>query len=268
MKNFALASVLLLLLVSAITGTAAASGKEEMATVNYYVGNVKIQRAGDTVWFYAKIATPLFAGDVIEVGGSGKLEIVFTDESVVRLGEHTKFTMEAGQDKRALKLKMGKTWSKVKKLKDKSQLEVRTPTAVAGVRGTTFRVDVDPEENTDVGVYNGEVSVAPVIDKAKKKKSEGGLREIKAPFAQVEPPMHEVSQDEWMVILKNMQSISIGKDGKKNIPKAMNLDEDMKDPWLKWNMERDAVPSVEGETGTAREGETGDAEKESKEEAK
>lgn len=267
MKRFASAFIFLVFSALAITGTAAASGKEEIASVNFYVGNVKVQRSGDTVWFYAKVATPLYEGDLIDVGGSSKLELIFADESLIRLGENTKFRMEAGQDKRAIKLMMGKTWSKVKKLKQKSQLEVRTPTAVAGVRGTTFRVDVDREENTDVGVYNGEVSVTPVIDKAKKKKSEGGLREIKAPFAQVEPPMHEVSQEEWMVILKNMQSISIGKDGKKNSPKQMNMDEEMKDPWLKWNMERDEARSTAGETEAAQEGETGDTIKETNKDA-
>lgn len=64
-------------------------------------------------------------------------------------------------------LTRGKIWSLVEKLKnEKSRYEVETPTAIAGVRGTTFMVNVDPEgRSSRIAVVEGEVGVRSMGEK-------------------------------------------------------------------------------------------------------
>jgi hypothetical protein len=44
---------------------------------------------------------------------------------------------------------------------------------------------------------------------------------------------------EWFEIVKAQQMITIRPDGKQEKPQPFDLKQDEKDPWVKWNKERD-----------------------------
>jgi len=50
--------------------------------------------------------------------------------------------------------------------------------------------------------------------------------------------MHEVSMEEWTVIVKAMQQISISPQGVASTPQDIDPKADA-DAWVKWNQERD-----------------------------
>lgn len=53
---------------------------------------------------------------------------------------------------------IGNIWIKTIKILDReASIEVETPVAVAGIRGTTFSAKVDRDASTQVHVFEGEV---------------------------------------------------------------------------------------------------------------
>jgi len=88
-------------------------------------------------------------GDTITVGGDSNLKITLNDESLLLVGADSTLKIEEakfeGLERRAFsaRLALGKVWAKVTKAVSGSEakFEVTTDRAVAGVRGTVFRVD-------------------------------------------------------------------------------------------------------------------------------
>lgn len=102
------------------------------------------------------------SGDLIEVSGDDDalVDVRFPEGNIVRLKEGSKVRLQptAGKTRVVLLLK-GQVLAIARKpvgRKDRS-FEIRTRTAVAGVRGTKFLVDVDEKENTFVCVCEGKV---------------------------------------------------------------------------------------------------------------
>lgn len=115
---------------------------------------------------------PVFLGDTLRaVKGNVKLRL--TDGSVLMLAEGTRLTLtgeEFGSLGRAFSVRLwvGSVWARVKKAAAGSErnFEIATERAVAGVRGTEFRVDVrrlDQESYTRVSVFEGAVYVRGTI---------------------------------------------------------------------------------------------------------
>lgn len=113
----------------------------------------------------------LYPGDTITTGADGNVDIFFSDGSVTRLDPDTELVItgesavtENEEDSIAtkiyLKLIRGKIWNKVVRLADKSEFNVETTSAIAGVRGTEFGVW---DDNTLI-VYSGTVWVKEDTD--------------------------------------------------------------------------------------------------------
>ncbi len=106
-------------------------------------------------------------GDLLEVKAEGNLAVRLTDESLLVLAGGSQLRIDeatfSGMDRQGFSahLLLGTVWAKVKKAVSGSQakFEVTTERAVAGVRGTTFQVELEGEE-TRVGVEEGLVEVS------------------------------------------------------------------------------------------------------------
>ena len=146
-------------------------------------------------------------------------------------------------------LKRGNVWVSAKAaFGEKKNIAVRTPTAVAAIRGTTYRAKAGEEESS-VLVYDGKVDVNQeknYIEERKKKRQGiapkntpfklGPVTELKAP-TQVSGP-YEVTLEEWITLAKGMQ-INIRKDGKYSMFEFdQTRDSDL--DFVKWNKEQDA----------------------------
>jgi len=186
-------------------------------------------------------------GQEVRVGANSRMEIRFPDGTIMRLSEKSRLIMdEVLYDRNTenknvkVSLAIGKLWANVKKLTTPdSKVEVRTSNAVAGVRGTVYRVNVEEDKSALIKVYDGSVYVA------NPPKDESGRppREVSAPVPvpgphEVPPPYHEVTLQEWHVIVKSFQQVTISPDGVASQPQDFNPEADA-DEWVKWNRERD-----------------------------
>lgn len=129
------------------------------ASVVGYEGRLVLQKAGQAqrVTINA-LPTALEPGDKLFTYRKGSAMLQFRDGSRVTLGEFAIFTVEEEKPEAVtLNLALGKIWCAVAKLKGR-RFSVKTPTAVAAVRGTEFTIDVR-EARTSVEVFGGLVGV-------------------------------------------------------------------------------------------------------------
>ncbi len=145
--------------------------------------------------------------DTLRTGPAGGLKVTLTDQSVVVLGPDSELLLERaefeGQERSrvSLKLLVGGIWAKVKKAiaGTDSTFEVSAARAVAGVRGTIFRVDATPLiagthppkiRETVVRVSEGRVAVSAQVKKPGAKPPPTGPRvEVPGPT--------EVTAEQW-----------------------------------------------------------------------
>jgi len=137
-----------------VSGSPADAGEVRTATIDDMKGEVLVRLAG-TDWQAAKEDMVLHEKDeirtlagakatlLLDEGKTGKLEL--REKSFFRLNTLKK---DDQTDKKTtlLDLAEGKLRVYAKKLKDGEKFEVRTPTAIAGVRGTVFDVSVDEKK--------------------------------------------------------------------------------------------------------------------------
>jgi len=101
-------------------------------------------------------------------------DIYFSDGSITHIDPGSTLKMDnlevAKNDKEGtvtkilLQLNVGKIWSKVARLAQNSSFDVKTTGAIAGVRGTEYGVEVDPDNKMlkEVTVLSGDVKVSEV----------------------------------------------------------------------------------------------------------
>lgn len=114
-----------------------------------------------------KEGSAIEVGDELAVQPGGNLALSLTDESMLVLAGSSRLKIDeatfAGLDRKGFsaRLLLGTVWAKVKKAAAGStaKFDITTERAVAGVRGTTFQVELEGEE-TRVEVEEGLVEVA------------------------------------------------------------------------------------------------------------
>ncbi|MEE9911483.1 MAG: FecR family protein [Deltaproteobacteria bacterium] len=193
-----------------------------------------------------KVYDVIGAGCEVSTGADSRLEILLPDKSVVRFSEKTKFKLveaDVGEDGKrtvGISVTIGKIWMKVRKALPGrgDKFEVSCQNAVAGVRGTVYRMDVESDQSAMVKVYDGEVQVAGVSGTRKQESAPvvGPPKPVSGPTV-VEGPK-PVSMEEWVYIVKSMQKIHITSTGQAREPESFSESEDI-DAWVKWNKNRD-----------------------------
>jgi hypothetical protein len=148
----------------------------EVGTFAAAEGTTELQHDGR--WSPAAIGDPVQVGDAVRTGPDGRARIVFQDDSVLNVGgssfivvDRQIFDPEAGGSRSLMKLLRGRVRALVSEYYDRpgSSYEVETDTAVAGVRGTEFIVEYDPEQFvTEVIGVSGTVQVNSVLDRARR----------------------------------------------------------------------------------------------------
>jgi hypothetical protein len=134
-----------------VCGPAVAS---EAGLIKVSKGSVQIQRGGAKM--SATVGTSVKTSDVIVTGADGSAGITFTDNSLVSVGPNSVFaidkyrfdtTTHAGEFEGNLKQgRLAAVSGKMVKQAPES-MKIRTPSAVMGVRGTEFVVQVDEPLN-------------------------------------------------------------------------------------------------------------------------
>ena len=219
---------------------------DSAAVVTLVDGKAHVYNKGEKRGRLLKKQDSVRKGQQIRVGDRSRLELKYPDGTVMRFAERStvdidELTYDRNTQNKNVRVNMGfgKLWASVKKLVTAdSRVEVKTVNAVAGVRGTTYRVNVDEDASALVRVYDGSVDVSGVQRQAQPEKPQG-LAPVPVPGPhEVPPPYHEVTMEEWHVIVKSFQQVSISATGVASEPQDFNPQQDQ-DEWVTWNQERD-----------------------------
>jgi hypothetical protein len=134
----------------------------------------------DTTQTPAKVAAPVFWGDVINTGHLSRARVALDDGSILSVGSDSNMTVakhDAGTQQTDLDLNFGRVRAKAVELaKPNAHFNVRTPAGVAGVVGTDFMIDYS-DGTTRVVVIKGRVRLCSYVSK---KKEEAGTPEEQA----------------------------------------------------------------------------------------
>jgi len=229
----------LTLLAAALSAAAGPAG-----TIVTVTGTAEVYPAGGKAWKPAYTGLKLFAKDNCRTGAESSLEIRWTNGGIMRVSEKSYLTVSHRPDTSDIssaKVLSGRVWVTMKKISGTGQkFTIESPTAVAGIRGTVFRMDVGSDTGTDVAVYEGKVAVGPgaALKKADTAVTDTSARhEVQGP-AEVEGPK-EVTLREWLTIVAGQQ-IRVERSG---VFKTWQFDQnkDSTDTWVKFNLERDAA---------------------------
>ncbi len=134
---------------------------DEYAMITFMIGEVKknnqLIEIGDIIREKDVITTAEDAFCDVKIGGS-----------IIRVKEKSKVIISNllknnNLENTELGLNVGKMLCKPKKLLKSESFIVKTPTAVAGVRGTKFIVEADIKRTTRIKVFDGKVKVAKRI---------------------------------------------------------------------------------------------------------
>lgn len=148
----------LTMLVFALAGNAYAVEGKAIGVVSSFYGDVKDQHKGETEWIPAKLGLDVYPLDRVKTEIKSKVRLTFEDGSLLNLGESTELQIKEhiyspDEQKRqsVLSMAQGKMRVLCQKLTGAgSQMQVETPTAVIGIRGTEFLVWVVSNELTTV----------------------------------------------------------------------------------------------------------------------
>lgn len=138
------------------------------ALVVFSVGDSRIIHA-DLTEEKAVLGSAFKTGDKILTGAKSKVDIQIGKSSAVRLGANTtlEFTQLAnsvnGNLDSKLSITTGKIFANISKENKNDSFSISTPTLVAGVRGTSFLIDIKKDEFAMIKVVDGSVAVSPRI---------------------------------------------------------------------------------------------------------
>lgn len=256
MKNLYTSPIKSLLLVSTFLLTNI-SAQKEFGKISLPLGRVQVQKGGVGEFKRAMPRMSIQEKDIVKTLAKSRCEITLVGGGKLRIGENSELEITEANVKPMEKnfgatLKKGDAWVAAKAaFGEKKNVAVRTPTAVAAIRGTTYRAKAGNDESS-VLVYDGKVDVnaASNVSEAREEQRRQGFQpqggaprfklgpvtEIQAP-TQVAGP-YEVSLEDWVSLVEGMQ-INVRKDGKYSMFK-FDQDEDDGLDFVKWNKELDA----------------------------
>lgn len=191
-------------------------------------------------------------GSFVKTGEDARLELKFPDGSVVRVGPASMVHIAAsGYDKKSNEVQAeanvvsGKVWANVSKLVgSEARFQVKTQNAVAGVRGTVFRVNIDRDKATVVKVYNGAVAVSNSPFFTNQGKDSGSVGPVRSDRKEIAAPFQEISKQEWEQRVEKMMVVRVGNDGQMTKAASFSLEEEKKADeaeaeWVNWNISCD-----------------------------
>lgn len=155
--------VSLLVLAAAIALGRAAGAQETAGTVAALQGRADAQHAGQQAWIALAAGKDVLVGDRLRTGDAARLKLLLRDDSVITLGPKSELVLDqqvvrpqGGTSSFSALVGAVRAVVTERYGTKGSSFEVKTPTAVAGVRGTGFVALVDPggERTRVIGVYD------------------------------------------------------------------------------------------------------------------
>jgi hypothetical protein len=220
------------------------------AEVTFLQGRAEVLAKGETAWKPLRVGSLLSLEDEGRTGEQSRIEIRLPDRSILRFDQKTTFKMRSllfdardGSRDMRVGVPVGKTWANVRKaFGPKKTFEIASANAVAGVRDTIWRMNVEPDQSTLIRVYEGTVEVYSPFVKPDYKPEETGFkkpREVRGP-REVARPYQEVTKEQWeQIVLTQMMQVVVPAVGKPGTPTPFTPEEDQREEWVRWNQQRD-----------------------------
>lgn len=132
---------------------------ERQAKVILAKGDVKVQKAGKTEWSAVKTDMVLSDGDTVKTGKASTCEVSFDkdNKNVIRLYENSTAILR-GKMLRQIELPQGRIRSLIKSLKKDTKFEIKTPSVIAGAKGSGWDVESGEKQDT-VKAHEDEIYV-------------------------------------------------------------------------------------------------------------
>jgi hypothetical protein len=173
-----------------------------------------------------KVGAEVELKDTLQVGAASNLKLLLTDESVLMLGANSQLYLDEatfeGQERKGFsaKLVFGRVWAKVRQMAagSEAKFEVTTERAVAGVRGTIFRVDYGSTAKAVTPMVKPSMVVRVVQGRVVVQVPKPVTKQV--PVAQSAPPVaggkktarvqvqgpQQVTMSEWMELFADLQA--------------------------------------------------------------
>jgi len=157
-----------LALCAALVSATVQAAPSAVAFISDVSGRVKVMASGDEDWQDAKEGMVLSKGMSVRTEARASAKISFDKGHVLIVDPLSVFQVKdleydkaGGREKTSLDIKTGKILVGVQKLeaKNNSEFSIKTPTALAAVRGTRFVVDVGEDETTNIVVLEGQLAI-------------------------------------------------------------------------------------------------------------
>jgi hypothetical protein len=148
------------LLAALLTSHAAAAPAAAPARIASVAGRVELAPSATDVWeTVTKTPRPLTEGDRLRTAEGASAQILLGDKSRLDIGESAKFCLlRAAPRDAAVSLDLGAVHALITKALSR-HFQIKTPSAVASVRGTEFDVSVRATKDTQIEVADGVVGV-------------------------------------------------------------------------------------------------------------
>ncbi|MGM0411520.1 MAG: FecR family protein [Bacillota bacterium] len=147
---------------------------EVKGEAKYLEKNIITDIFSNIFWLDLNKGDTLKKGDKIKTSENTKVEIYFSNNSYLKIDENTQLTIEENKNTEkgiasSVEVKEGKVWTRVKDAWQRlTKFEVITPSAVAGVKGTSFSVEVNKDKSI-LSVNKGSVEFSSRENKESKK---------------------------------------------------------------------------------------------------
>ncbi len=201
LKKTSRPAVLLLAFVFCLTSAPArAAGEVVAGVIISLVGAPTVKSAKGKTTKALKRNQFVNDGDQIATKAGEYVSVAFIGGAEVRISESSTFDVESGGGKKPTQLftTIGKAWTRM--LHGHSGISIRTPTAVAAVRGT--EADIESNERMTVKVYEGFVDV--FNDQGKQALVAGQMTQVASGGAPEAPKtMTDSDKGTWQNALKS-----------------------------------------------------------------
>lgn len=160
-----------LLLLCAAVPAGATAERPLKATLTEMTGDVQTQTKDGAAWEPAEPGVVLAADARLKTGAGASADLIFDDGTAVHAGENASLSVETAREdgtgrEFSLRLWAGRVLSQVLKREGSpARYRIRTPVAVAAVRGTEFVADAS-EGGTQLAVFEGEIETQSLRDDA------------------------------------------------------------------------------------------------------
>lgn len=152
-------------------------------------GTVEIQKPGAASWTKARNRMKVNKGDKLRTAAGAKADIGMTGGHKVSLREKTTVRVESVEASDiSFQVVVGRLRAYVSKLKGPKKFSVKSPVAVASVRGTVFEMDVAEDNTSRLSVLEGVVGYKDLAGMAEEIQVLKGQSVVVAPGAAPRPP--------------------------------------------------------------------------------